>query len=107
MRSRGALQTIAVIIIVAAGVLVGMASLSRPRLVPASAPADAFSAERAMNHVSAIAREPHPPGSPEIAWVRDYIYGELEAMGLSLGMAVALPDGSSGDESEGEADQGE
>jgi hypothetical protein len=50
--------------------------------VPASAPADVFSAERALPHLRAIAREPHPVGSPANARVRDYLLGQLAALGL-------------------------
>jgi hypothetical protein len=53
-----------------------------PRPVPASAPQDAFSAERAMRHVRAIAREPHPLGSPAHAQVREYIVDEMSRLGL-------------------------
>jgi len=72
-----------VIIIVLAGVLAGLTSLSRPAVIPASGPATDFSAERAMEHVSAISQAPHPPGSAEIERVRAYILAELEGMGLS------------------------
>jgi Peptidase family M28 len=53
-----------------------------PRPLPADSPAEVFSAERAIRHVEAIALEPHPLGSPEAAKVRDYVVGELEALGL-------------------------
>jgi hypothetical protein len=43
-----------------------------PAAVPASAPATAFSAERAMRYVLAIAQRPHPIGSAEHDRVRDY-----------------------------------
>ncbi len=51
-------------------------------VVPASAPADVFSAERALPHLQAIAREPHPVGSPANARVRDYLIGQLSALSL-------------------------
>jgi hypothetical protein len=53
-----------------------------PDPVPASAPPTQFSSERALGHVRAIAKEPHPMGSPENAAVRDYLVKELRAMGL-------------------------
>ena len=40
-----------------------------------------FSAARAMEHVSEIAREPHPMGSAEIQRVRDYIVAEVTNWG--------------------------
>jgi hypothetical protein len=54
-----------------------------PRSVaPAGAPADVFSAERALPHLQAIAGEPHPVGSPANARVRDYLLSQLAALGL-------------------------
>jgi MFS family permease len=53
-----------------------------PDPAPASAPPTQFSSERALEHIRAIAREPHPMGSPENAAARDYLVKELEAMGL-------------------------
>ena len=53
-----------------------------PDPVPASAPPTEFSSGRALEHVRAIAREPHPMGSPENAAVRDYLVEELSALGL-------------------------
>ena len=74
---------IVVIVLILVGVALGMISLSRPRLVPANAPATDFSAERAMEHLSTISQAPHPPGSEEIENVRSYIFTQLESMGLS------------------------
>ncbi|MCP4422175.1 MAG: M28 family peptidase [Chloroflexi bacterium] len=71
-----------VIVLILAAAFVGMSSLIRPQLVPASAPVTDFSAKRAMEHVSAISQAPHPPGSDEIERVRGYILAELESMGL-------------------------
>lgn len=45
-------------------------------------PEDAFSVDRALEHVEAIAREPHAVGFPAHARVRDYLLGELEQLGL-------------------------
>ena len=73
---------ILVILLILSGVLLGMISLARPKLFPASAPVTDFSAERAMEHVSAISQAPHPPGSDEIERVRAYIIAQLEEMGL-------------------------
>ncbi len=53
-----------------------------PDPVPVSAPPTEFSSARALQHVRAIAKEPHPMGSPEDAAVRDYLVKELRAMGL-------------------------
>lgn len=53
-----------------------------PRAVPATAPDTTFSAERAMRHVVEIAQQPHPMGSADHDRVRDYIVGQLSALGL-------------------------
>lgn len=85
---------IAILIFVSIGIVVGLTSLIRPRVVSESGPDTAFSAQRAMAHVSAIAREPHPPGSPELANVRRYIVSQLRGMGLDPQIqetAVAIP----------------
>jgi hypothetical protein len=51
-------------------------------VVSASAPADLFSAERALPDLQVIAREPHPVGAPANARVRDHLVGQLLALGL-------------------------
>jgi hypothetical protein len=51
---------------------------------PADAARTGFSAGRAMVHVHAIARAPHPMGSAEIERVRDYIVTEVEGLGLQV-----------------------
>jgi len=53
-----------------------------PAAVSASAPQTAFSAERAMKHVLAIAQRPHPIGTAEHDRVRDYLIAQLEVLGL-------------------------
>ncbi len=57
-------------------------SLVPPAALPASAALSVFSAERAVDHLKAIAREPHPTGSAENARVRDYIVEQLKSLGL-------------------------
>lgn len=54
-----------------------------PAAVPQTAPAEVFSAERAMKHVREIARAPHPVGSAEHGRVRDYLLQELSALDLA------------------------
>jgi hypothetical protein len=53
-----------------------------PRVVPATAPDTAFSAERAMRHVEQIAQRPHSMGTADHDRVRDYIVGQLSVLGL-------------------------
>jgi hypothetical protein len=43
--------------------IVALSYLIPPAVVPASAPAIDFSAERAIENLQVIAREPHPTGS--------------------------------------------
>lgn len=74
---------------VALGVwIAGLAALSLilcrpPAPKPASAPPDAFSAERALEHVRAIARAPRPTGSPGNREAREYVLEALRKEGLS------------------------
>jgi Peptidase family M28 len=53
-----------------------------PTPLPANAPQTAFSAERAMQHVLAIAKRPHPIASAEHDQVRDYLIAQLRTLGL-------------------------
>ena len=66
-------------------ILVGGITLAAgrpPRALPADAPAEVFSAGRAMRHVEAIAHEPHPLGSAAEEPVRAYLIDELKKLGL-------------------------
>ncbi|MEU9332335.1 M20/M25/M40 family metallo-hydrolase [Streptomyces sp. NPDC048290] len=49
---------------------------------PASAAEGDFSADRALGRLDHIAKVPHPTGSAAQADVRDYLVGELRALGL-------------------------
>lgn len=53
-----------------------------PPVVPASAPAPEFSAERAMAYLPTIAGEPHTVGSPAQARVREYVLQQVHALGF-------------------------
>ena len=53
-----------------------------PEPVPATAPADVFSAERAKRHVRMIARVPHPVGTSANQEVRNYLVNQLSSLGL-------------------------
>jgi CheY-like chemotaxis protein len=52
--------------------------------VPASAPAEVFSAERAMADVEVIAARPHPTGSEANAQVRSYLTQQMRALGMEV-----------------------
>jgi len=64
--------------------LLGFCLAQPPRSVPATAPATDFSAERALEHSRRLAVEPHSAGSPAHDRVRDYLVGELKAMGCEV-----------------------
>jgi Peptidase family M28 len=51
-----------------------------PSPVAANAPANVFSAERALRHVRVVAERPHPIGSPDAARVRAHVLAELAAL---------------------------
>ncbi len=70
-------------------VLVVLLQMRPPSPVSAGAPVDVFSSARAMRHVEAIGHAPHPIGTPEHDRVRDYILGELRALGLEPEMQEA------------------
>ena len=69
--------------LLAAGWL-GFVTSQPPAPLPASAPADAFSAERAMADVRAVAKAPHSTGSPENAAAVAYLVKRLEALGFTV-----------------------
>jgi hypothetical protein len=81
-----------VVTLVLAG-LIGWRAAQPPAPVPASAPADQFSAARAMADVRAIASTPHPTGSPANDAARAHLVGRLKALGFQVRETqVPLPD---------------
>ena len=70
--------------------LAGVMLVGPPDAQPASAPLSGFSAERAMAHVTQIARRPHPVGSAEHTRVREYLTGELAKLGLDVELQRAV-----------------
>jgi hypothetical protein len=81
MKSTRFLPLLALIALMVVGGL-SLVSLIPPRPVPATAGKNAFSAERAWEHLEVIAAEPRPQGSPAADAVRKYIVAELEGLGL-------------------------
>ncbi|MFZ1376981.1 MAG: M28 family peptidase [Geothrix sp.] len=73
------LATLLLLGLITAGVVLLQAP---PEPVPASAPADRFSAERAMLQVRELARAPHPLGTPEHDRVRDHLVGAFRQLGF-------------------------
>src|SRR6478735_8348065 len=79
MKNKRAYVAVALLLLCAASVL----RVARPpAAVPATAPDTVFSAERAMRHVAQIAQRPHPMGTADHDRLRDYIIGQLSAVGL-------------------------
>ena len=72
-----------IVLIVLAGLVVAsLAAVAPPAPVAADAPADAFSATRAYQHVERIGSQQHVAGSAAAADVRDYIVATLAGFGL-------------------------
>ncbi|MBJ6119898.1 M20/M25/M40 family metallo-hydrolase [Pontibacter sp. BT310] len=82
--------------------LTGFALLSiylvrAPEALPASAPATDFSALRAMGHVQQIAKQPHAMGTAAHAEVRNYLFSQMQQLGLQpeVQEAIVVNDGVS------------
>ncbi|THD56397.1 M20/M25/M40 family metallo-hydrolase [Phenylobacterium sp.] len=76
----GRLLALAAALIAAA--VIAWADARPPAPAPLAAPVTAFSAERAMADVTAIASVPHPVGSPADRAARDTLVRRMAAMGL-------------------------
>lgn len=76
-------RIILLIVALALALAVAVAASQSPRPVSADAPDTAFSAERAMVDVEAIAQRPHPTGSEENARVRAYLFERMGELGLN------------------------
>lgn len=63
--------------------------MKAPDALPATSPQNDFSAERALVHVRAIAREPHPIGSNANAAAREYLVAQLSALGMNPQVVAA------------------
>ncbi|WP_336207463.1 M20/M25/M40 family metallo-hydrolase [Nonomuraea sp. LPB2021202275-12-8] len=72
------------LVALAALLAVTLLDLAPPAPSAAGAPATAFSATRAHEHVRAIARAPHPTGSAEHTRVREHLVAKLRELGLDV-----------------------
>lgn len=74
----------ATVILLLLGLLIGFSIYAQtpPAAEPDGIAASAFSANRALLHLSVIAAKPHPSGSAAHEEVRDYLVRELKAAGL-------------------------
>lgn len=64
--------------------------LKAPDALPATSPQSDFSAERALMHVRAIAREPHPIGSNANAAAREYLVAQLSRLEMQPQITTAI-----------------
>lgn len=69
---------------------VAIFALKAPDAVPADASQSEFSAQRALAHVRAIARVPHPIGTNANAEARQYLVDQLSALGLNPQIFTAV-----------------
>jgi hypothetical protein len=76
-------QALALLAAIAVALAVALYLFVPPKVVPENAPPTEFSAQRAMEDVRVIAREPHPMGSQEHEEVATYIVHRLRELGLS------------------------
>jgi Zn-dependent M28 family amino/carboxypeptidase len=83
MNKQGIIQAIVVFIALTIAVIVAIDQTLPPKALPASVSATEFSAERAIEHIKVIAQEPRLIGNPGFDNAREYVMGELTALGLS------------------------
>ncbi len=84
------LESLLTFLVISLLTILALRSLVPPSPVPANAAMNAFSAERAVEHLKVIAREPHPTGSAENARVRTYIVDQLKSLGLEQQVQKAV-----------------
>lgn len=80
MRTKG--NAFLVFIVLASVAVVTVIQTVPPSPLPANAPTNEFSAERAIEHIRVIGKEPRPTGSAANTAVREYILAELKVLGL-------------------------
>ena len=81
--SKNWLARLLIVALIGASLWIALDQFRSPETVSADAPADVFSAERAMVHLAAIAQTPHPAGSAAHDAVEQYLIEQLTSMGLS------------------------
>lgn len=93
-RSSAASGRTGLLALAAAALLLSWRDIATLPTPPSQTSATEFSAERAMNHVRAIARAPRPTGSEELGRVRRYIVSQLHRLHLPLDTTTATAAGS-------------
>jgi hypothetical protein len=83
-------EKMAVTLLLVVGIILSIFWFLPRGSLPEDADLDSFSAARAMQHLSSIARAPHSMGSSQQAAVRDYIIQQLEALGLDPEIQQAI-----------------
>ena len=83
MRSASLRLLLGVLALVAIA-FVTVAAIAPPAARGTDAPVTEFSAARALTHIEAIAKTPHPVGSPAHDEVRAYLVATLKALGLEV-----------------------
>ncbi len=83
MKRRRLLLAALALAVVALAVALAVRPPATPAPLPADAPAELFSAGRAMAALERVAAAPRPLGSPEAERSRAFLLGELRALGLS------------------------
>ena len=82
MRHRNTLLAAFLLLALAGLSLLSLYMLQPPRAKTADTEGAAFSAARAMRYVRQIAQEPHAMGTMAHADVRQYLLGQMQALGL-------------------------
>jgi Peptidase family M28 len=75
-------RALAILVVLAAAFAIFYVGEVTPQPLGAGAPADRFSAGRAMVDIRVMGSAPHPVGSPADARVRDYLLQRMTALGL-------------------------
>ena len=81
-RSRAILGAGSLLLVLCA--ILSVVAIAPPAVRSAQAPPSEFSAERALDHLRVLAREPRPPGSAAHDRARDYLVRVLGEMGLEV-----------------------
>jgi hypothetical protein len=83
MKRQNIIQAIIIFVIISIAVFVTIDQTLPPDAIPVSAPDTDFSVERAIEHIRVIATDIRIPGTLEYEKPRDYVMGELTALGLN------------------------
>ncbi|MDG4821332.1 M28 family peptidase [Asanoa sp. WMMD1127] len=94
--ARRALTAVAALVVLGAIGVISLLDIRPPAPAPASAPADAFSADRAAAHIDTVAARTHVAGSAANDTVRDYLVRTLSGFGLRTSVQDAVG-GEAGD----------